>query len=77
MGEGSAPEGERNAHVWLAGVEGVRYEPGHEEEMKALRREILDHAHAETDAREAREKAAAEKKELERMRKFRDYRLGK
>ena len=32
---------------------------------------------AETEAREAREKAAEEKKELEGMRKFRDYRLGK
>jgi hypothetical protein len=65
----------------LAGLvtwpEDVRYAPTHAEEMKTLTREILDHAIAETDAREAREKAAAEKKELAGMQKFRDYRLGK
>ena len=61
----------------VTGPEDVRYEPGHEDEMKSLAREILDHARAETDAREAREKAAEEKKELEARRAFRDYRLGK
>ena len=61
----------------VTGPEDVRYEPSHAEEMKALTREILDHAIAETDAREAREKAAEEKKKLEGMRKFRDSRLGK
>lgn len=61
----------------VTGPEDVRYAPTHAEEMKALTREILDHAIAETDAREAREKAAEEKKELEGMRTFRDSRLGK
>ena len=61
----------------VTGPEDVRYEPSHAEEMKALTREILDHAIAETEAREAREKAAEEKKELEARRVFRDYRLGK
>ncbi|WP_425466246.1 BrnA antitoxin family protein [Ostreiculturibacter nitratireducens] len=61
----------------VTGPEEVRYEPSHEEEMMKLRREILDHAIAETDAREAREKAAEEKKELDGRRAFRDSRLGK
>ncbi|SPH24132.1 hypothetical protein DEA8626_03181 [Defluviimonas aquaemixtae] len=61
----------------VTGPEGVRYQPSHEEEMYLLRREILDHAIAETDAREAREKAAEEKKELDGRRAFRDARLGK
>ena len=61
----------------VTGPEDVRYEPGHEEEMQSLAREILDHARAETEAREAREKAAEEEKELEARRAFRDYRLGK
>lgn len=61
----------------VTGPEGVRYEPDPAEEMKRLRREILDHAIAETDAREARETAAEEKEKLDGMRKFRDSRLGK
>ncbi len=61
----------------VTGPEEVRYAPSHDEEMMKLRREILDHAITETDAREAREKAAEEKKELEARRAFRDARLGK
>ena len=61
----------------VTGPESVRYSPSLEDQVYSLRREILDHAIAETDAREAREKAAEEKKELEGMRKFRDSRLGK
>ena len=61
----------------VTGPEDVRYEPTHDEHMKVLRREILDHAIAETRAREASEKAVEEKKELEGRRAFRDARLGK
>ncbi len=61
----------------VTGPEEVRCAPTHEEEMMELRREILDHAIAETDAREAREKAAEEKKDLEARRALRDARLGK
>ena len=61
----------------VTGPEDVRYEPSHDEEMKMLRREILDHAIAETDAREARQREAEEKEKLDGVRKFRDYRLGK
>ena len=55
----------------------MRYAPDAEEEMQKLRREILDHAIAETDAREAREKAADEKEKLAEFRRLRDTRLGK
>jgi hypothetical protein len=61
----------------VTGPEGVSYAPSLEDQAYVLHREILDHALAETEAREAREKAAAAKKELEARRAFRDYRLGK
>ena len=61
----------------VTGPEDVRYAPDAEEEMQKLRREILDHAIAETDAREAREKAADEKEKLAGFRRLRDTRLGK
>ncbi|MEZ5776788.1 MAG: BrnA antitoxin family protein [Paracoccaceae bacterium] len=61
----------------VTGPEDVRYQPTHEEEMYLLRREIMDHAIAETEAREAREKAAVQKKELDARRAFRDHRRGK
>ncbi|MGB3148910.1 MAG: BrnA antitoxin family protein [Paracoccaceae bacterium] len=61
----------------VTGPEDVQYAPTAEEEMTSLTREILDAAITETDTREARQKAAAEKKELEARRAFRDYRLGK
>ncbi|MCB2130793.1 MAG: BrnA antitoxin family protein [Rhodobacteraceae bacterium] len=61
----------------IPGPDEVQYTPSHEEEMKALAREILDAGIAEAEAREAREKAAEEKKALEGRRAFRDYKLGK
>ena len=61
----------------VTGPEDVRYAPDAEEEMQKLRREILDHAIAETDAREAREKAADEKEKLAGFRRLRDTRWGK
>jgi plasmid stabilization system protein ParE len=58
----------------VTGPESVRYSPSLEDQAKALRREILDHAAAVSDAREAKERDAALR---EKVKGLRDARLGR
>ncbi|MCB2135944.1 MAG: BrnA antitoxin family protein [Rhodobacteraceae bacterium] len=65
----------------VTGPEGVRYEPTVEEEMKSVRRQILDAALAEEEARDARgnpmQDAEARKARLETLKQLRDARKGR
>ena len=58
----------------VTGPESVGYSPSLDDQAKALRREILDHAAAVSDAREAKERDAALR---EKVKGLRDARLGR
>lgn len=61
----------------VTGPEGVRYAPSLEDQARALRREILDHAAKVTEAREAREQEAELREKVKGLTALRDSRLGK
>lgn len=61
----------------VTGPEGVSYGPSLEDQAQALRREILDHAAAVTEAREARERDAGMREKVKGLTALRDSRLGK
>lgn len=61
----------------VGGPEDVGYAPTAEEEARALRREILDHAARVSEAREAAEREAEARAKLAGLRALRDERLGK
>ena len=61
----------------VTGPEDVRYAPTHAEEMKALTREILDHAAKVSDAREAEEREAEMREKVKGLAALRDSRLGR
>lgn len=60
----------------VGGPEDVAYAPTPEEEARALRREILDHAAAVAEAREAREGEAEARERVAGLRALRDGRKG-
>lgn len=59
----------------VMGPEGVRYEPSPEDQARALRREILDHAAAVEAAREAKEHEAEMREKVKGLTELRDARL--
>ena len=61
----------------VAGPEGVSYGPSLDDQARALRREILDHAAAVTEAREAKEREAELREKVKGLTALRDSRVGK
>ncbi len=61
----------------VTGPESVRYSPSLEDQAKALRREILDHAAAAGAAREAKEHDAEMREKVKGLTALRDARLGR
>jgi ABC-type protease/lipase transport system fused ATPase/permease subunit len=58
-------------------AEGVAYAPSLEDQARALRREILDHAAAVTEAREAKEREAEMREKVKGLTALRDSRVGR
>ena len=61
----------------VTGPEDVRYEPSLEDQAYTLRREILDHAAAVAEAREAKEHDAEMREKVKGLTALRDSRVGK
>lgn len=61
----------------VTGPQGVRYAPSLEDQAHALRREILDHAAAVSEAREAGEREAEMREKVKGLTALRDSRLGR